>query len=224
MIAELGKPIITIVLSGSCLALDEIEEKSGAIIQAFYPGAITGAAVARLIRGDFSPSGRLPVTFYSRYNALPDFENYSMEGRTYRYMSEKPLYPFGYGLSYASFKYEDIKCNVVNNDGVILINVLIVNESEIRAHEVVEIFYIGRTAEGWVGNPKFMTARRVPFNPGERKNVEFQIEKSCLMYFDDMGHEFISSEYTIFAGSSQPDRRSFELTGKKCLKTILKMR
>jgi beta-glucosidase len=107
---EIGKPIIYINVTGSALDLRFAEQGANAVLQCFYPGQDGGAALADIIFGKISPSGRLPVTFYASDDDLPPFENYDMEGRTYRYMKCKPLYPFGYGLSYNNYKYENLKC------------------------------------------------------------------------------------------------------------------
>ena len=103
-----GKPFVVVLMNGSALAVNWINDHANAILEAWYPGEEGGAAVAETLSGKNNPAGRLPVTFYKDVNQLPHFEDYSMEGRTYRYFKGKPLYPFGYGLSYTTFKYSDL--------------------------------------------------------------------------------------------------------------------
>ena len=103
-----GKPVVYVNFSGSAIALNWEDENLPAVIQAFYPGEATGTALTRLLFGDFNPSGRLPVTFYKSVDQLPDFKNYEMAGRTYRYFRGEPLYHFGYGLSYTTFDYSNL--------------------------------------------------------------------------------------------------------------------
>src|SRR5678816_30564 len=104
-VATTGKPIVVVLLSGSALAVNWANEHVGAIVQAWYPGEEGGAAIADVLFGDYNPAGRLPVTFYKSVDQLPPFENYSMDGRTYRFFKDQPLYPFGHGLSYTCLLY-----------------------------------------------------------------------------------------------------------------------
>ena len=106
--SEYGKPVVLVVLCGSATALTWEQEHLGAIIQGWYPGAQGGKAIADILFGAANPQGKLPVTFYKTMEELPDFEDYSMKGRTYRYMTQEALYPFGYGLSYTDFAYSDV--------------------------------------------------------------------------------------------------------------------
>ena len=109
IVAGEGKPLIVVLTNGSALAVNWAQEHAAAILEAWYPGEEGGAAVADVLSGEYNPAGRLPVTFYQSVVQLPPFGNYSMAGRTYRYFSEPPLYPFGYGLSFSSFNYSDAK-------------------------------------------------------------------------------------------------------------------
>lgn len=106
-IAATGKPVVLVLLSGSALAVNWANEHVPAIVHAWYPGEEGGVAIAEALFGDYNPAGRLPVTFYRSIDQLPPFDNYPMDGRTYRFFKDEPLYPFGHGLSYTQFKYSD---------------------------------------------------------------------------------------------------------------------
>ena len=110
LLAATGKPLIVALFAGSPLDLRKVDQLANAVIQAWYPGQDGGKALAEILFGDFNPSGRLPVTFVRSDEDLPPFEDYSMKGRTYRYLEKPPLYPFGFGLSYTSFEYSDFRC------------------------------------------------------------------------------------------------------------------
>ena len=107
-VAATGKPVIVVLMNGGALSVNKIHEKAAAVILAGYPGQQGGNAVADVIFGDCNPAGRLPVTYYKSIDQIPAFENYDMLGKTYRYFSQEPLYPFGYGLSYTTFKYSNL--------------------------------------------------------------------------------------------------------------------
>ena len=137
-----GKPIILVLLAGSALAVTWADENVPAIIQAWYPGAEGGKAIASLIFGEYSPSGRLPVTFYRTTEELPDFRDYSMENRTYKYMKNPALYPFGYGLSYTKFEYSNLTLSKdkVNVGEGIECSVKVKNTGSFKADEIVQLY------------------------------------------------------------------------------------
>ena len=130
-----------VVLSGSALALGTAQEGAAAVLQAWYPGAQGGRAVARALFGECNPQGKLPVTFYHSDEDLPAFTDYAMKGRTYRYMEKEPLYPFGYGLSYSHFTFRDAKADAsqIGPDGVD-VRVTVVNDGQYRGRETVEVY------------------------------------------------------------------------------------
>ena len=211
-IAASGKPYILVVLSGSALALDSEAERANAILQGWYPGAQGGRAVAGILFGKRSPEGKLPVTFYSEKNTLPDFEDYSMKGRTYRYMTEKPLYPFGFGLSYTTFeekieKFErkgdnveiEVRCkNTGNTDGGVTVQVYV--ESGVEGAPI-------RQLKG---------LKKLHIAAGATVNTTITLGKDAFTVFDENGDPQIKSgTYKVYVGDSQPDARSEELTGVK---------
>lgn len=212
-----NKPIILVNLSGSALILPEKEPN--AIIQGFYPGALGGKAIAELIFGEFSPSGRLPVTFYRTTQELPDFENYSMQNRTYRYMENEALFPFGYGLSYTEFQYSNLKINSnapVGED--VKVTVDISNIGNYNGFETVQLYISYKSQNKNYPKISLKGFTKVFLEVGQSKKVEFilsPIEFSLINEFGDRVQN--SGEYIIYVGGSQPDKRSEELTAKKVL-------
>ena len=158
-VVAVGKPTILVLSSGSALAVNFAQAHCSAIVQNWYAGSYGGQAVAELLFGKFSPSGRLPVTFYKSLDDLPAFTDYAMEGRTYRYLHAEPLYPFGYGLSYAKFAFSDLtlsKTSLPAGEGL-RATVTVKNESDIPAATPVE-FYV-RDEEASTRVPHFSSAR-----------------------------------------------------------------
>nr|MBP7402792.1 glycoside hydrolase family 3 C-terminal domain-containing protein [Clostridia bacterium] len=214
---ELGKPVIIVNVAGSSIDLLDGNDKADAIVQAFYPGAEGGRAIGDLLRGDFSPSGRLPVTFYSNTNTIPDFTDYSMENRTYRFLHEKPLYPFGYGLSYTTFEYDTPKTTSrkVGIGQGLGVKVKVTNTGKKTGDEIVQVYVRITDAPVRVPNFQLCGFKRVTLEPGETKQVECPIDPASLqIVLEDgrrVGH---AGRFELFVGGSQPDALSTELTGK----------
>lgn len=216
-----GKPVILVLLSGSALAVSAEADSDAvpAIIWGGYPGSYGGRAIAEIIFGDVSPSAKLPVTFYRTTDELPDFEDYNMAGRTYRYMETDALYPFGYGLTYANFKLEaelsDTKLPTA--DERISIRVTLTNSSQIASRETVQV-YVQSHVEGmphW--NLRAFTV--VEAEGGESKTVQLYLDESDFHLFDENGEAYLSDQaYTVHVGRTQPDRRSQELVGEAPLR------
>src|SRR5205823_15014185 len=141
-VAATGKPLIVVLTSGSALAVNWAQQHAAAILEAWYPGEEGGTAVADVLSGDYNPAGRLPVTFYKSAAQLPPFGSYSMNGRTYRYFTEQPLYPFGYGLNFSSFSYSDAKItpDQVGAGAAVTASVHVTNSSPVAGDEVVELY------------------------------------------------------------------------------------
>ena len=225
-VVSAGKPVILVCNTGSAMDLSYEDEKCNAILQSWYSGQAGGQAVADIIFGDAVPSGKLPVTFY-KDGTQPPMEDYSMKGRTYRYYEDTPLYPFGYGLSYSSFEYSDLK---LDENGA---TVTVTNTGSVKADEVAEL-YIDKMPEDKKSNglngdvsqldpanqPKHSLAgfERVSLAPGESKEVEFSFdERTFDTVLEDGSRVKLKGTYKIFVGGQQPDERSTALTGKKCL-------
>ncbi len=203
-----GKPVIIVTASGSAI---NVNADCNALIQAWYPGQFGGKALADILFGKVSPSGKLPVTFYEKADALPDFEKYSMEGRTYRYADKNVLYPFGYGLSYG-----DIRCTALAYcDGTA--EVTAVNNSNVTAEDVIQL-YIKGSGENAVPNHSLCGFRRIRLEPGEETTVKIPIPERAFESVNEEGIRLIEGDsFTLYAGTSQPDALSEKLTGKKCI-------
>lgn len=212
-VVSAGKPVIVVVLAGSALDLTYAHEHCAAVVQAWYPGALGGLAVAELLLGKFSPSGRLPVTFYSPKNPLPDFEDYSMKNRTYRYLHEEPLYPFGYGLSYTKFAYESIRMPEKITAGESMdVTVRLKNEGDREGAEVVQLYLSGRPGENQPIRSLCGFAR-VELAPGEEREITIHVpDTAMLTVAEDGSRAVLPGHYCVTAGGSQLDSRSLELT------------
>ncbi len=213
---DVGKPVVLVLLSGSALAVKWADENVAAIIQAWYPGAEGGNAVASLIFGDISPSGRLPVTFYNSTEELPDFKDYSMKNRTYRYMEKAALYPFGYGLSFTSFEYSDISINKkrIKPGENIECSIKLSNTGKMESEETVQLYLEDIEASVSVPAWSLLGVKKVLLKPGAKKLVEFNVTPRQMALIDNDGKAVIEpGMFRIYIGGSQPDKRSWELTG-----------
>lgn len=208
------KPIIVIITAGSPINMTEISALADAVIWAWYPGEEGGNAVADVLFGDISPSGRLPITFPKSLDQLPPFENYDMQGRTYRYMTEEPFYPFGYGLSYTRFAYSDIKISksVVRKNESFDVEVAVQNQGKMESDEVVQL-YLKRENEKII-TPLFSIKgfKRIRLKGGESTKVIFAITPEMMSMFDENGDILIEKgNVKIFVGGSLPTQRSLDL-------------
>lgn len=215
-VAKENKPVILCLLAGSDLDLSYAMEHFDAILMLWYPGAQGGKAAADLLFGEISPSGKLPVTFYESIEQLPDFENYAMEGRTYRYFSGQVQYPFGYGLTYADT--EMISMELSEEDDTPVLHVRARNLSQTASDDVIQV-YIRALNSPWETPHAHLAAfRHVSFAAGEEICVSIPLRRDCFTVVDSDGIRRFEDTYEIFAGFSQPDARSAELTGKKPLR------
>lgn len=226
IIAEYNKPSILILLAGSALAVDWADENMSAIIQGWYPGAEGGHAIADILFGEANPEGKLPLTFYSNKNNLPDFTDYSMKGRTYRYITEKPLYPFGYGLSYTKYEYGNLKASAdkVSENGVML-TVDIKNAGAYDGVETVQCYVTYKNLKDAtnVPNASLKAIKKVELKAGETKNVTIELPYEAFALADEDGkYKVYEGEYEVFVGGNGPDERSAELTGSKCASVVIK--
>ncbi len=205
-LASTGKPLIAVLTNGSALAVNWANEHAAAILDAWYPGEEGGTAVADVISGDYNPAGRLPVTFYQSVAQLPPFTNYSMFGRTYRYFSEPPLYPFGYGLSYSTFAYSDATITpgeTVANSPV-NVSVRVTNSSSIAGDEVVQLY---TSHPGIEGAPLRALAgfQRVHLAPHASQTVTFTLSPRELSVVDAEGIRRVpAGPVELWVGGGQP--------------------
>ena len=216
-VLEVGKPTIVLLLAGSAIDLSEAQEKASAVMLCWYPGAGGGKAVADLLFGRVSPSGKLPVTFY--YNEalaeMPDFTDYSMKNRTYRYYTGTPLYPFGYGLTYGDVNVTGLRADRT------AATVTLENRGA-ATEEVVQLYIHDNGSADAPTNPILCGFLRVSLGEGEVKTVTVPIDPAALTVVNDAGERIPGSgSWTLYAGLGQPDDRTAQLTGKKALSTEL---
>ncbi|MBO5031041.1 MAG: glycoside hydrolase family 3 C-terminal domain-containing protein [Lachnospiraceae bacterium] len=212
---EYGKPVILVVLCGSATALTWEQEHLDAIIQGWYPGAQGGKAIADILFGEANPQGKLPVTFYKTMEELPDFEDYSMRGRTYRYMTQEALYPFGYGLSYTDFTYSNAAfAGTPDVRKGVEITFTVKNTGAVDGTETVQAYVKAKRAN--TPNAQLKGIKKVDLRAGEEKTLSITLPAEAFMLFNEDGAaEYIAEGYEISIGGSQPDPRSCALMGKK---------
>jgi beta-glucosidase len=199
--------IVLVVTGGSPIALGEVEEMVDAILFVWYPGMEGGRAVADVLFGDVAPAGKLPLTFPKSLDQLPPFEDYSMTGRTYRYMTEEPLYPFGFGLSYTTFAYRDLQMTPPSASGFEAA-VTVENTGAVAADEVVQ-FYLS-TLDSQLPAPisQLIGFQRVHLEPGQSQTVKMLVKPEMLMLFDENGRQvFRPSKFRLMAGGCSPGTR-----------------
>lgn len=209
-IYALGKPTVLVLMNGSALAVNWADENLPAIVEAWYPGESGGTAVAEALAGDFSPAGRLPVTFYKSIDQLPPFEDYSMAKRTYRYFEGAPLYPFGYGLSYTSFSYSTPKVDDSHlaSDDSVTISAEVANSGKEAGDEVVQLYL---THVGVPGAPMRALEgfQRIHLTRGEKKTVSFTLHKRDLSTVDPDGtRRIVPGDVTVWIGGGQQTVRA----------------
>ena len=222
-VCETGTLVILLLSTGSAMAINEADEHCSAILQVWYPGQMGGLAAARLLMGEAVPSGRLPVTFYRTTEELPDFTDYSMKGRTYRYMEHEALYPFGYGLSYGDFEYSNLKAEQIET-GQVKLSVEITNHSMFECDEVAQVYVRITDSELAAPGGSLADFKRIHLKAGESAAAAFILSAKAFMVVNEEG-EFVfdGSAAVVTCGGSQPDGRSVELTGKTPLKLDLKL-
>ncbi len=221
-----GKPVVLVNMCGSAMDLRVADEKAAAILQAWYPGARGGKDVADILFGKCSPSGKLPVTFYESTDDLPEFTDYSMKNRTYRYFEGTPLYPFGYGLTYGDCKPLNMEVTKAGGDAFdgVTVTVKVKNDGNILTQDVLQVYIKDEESPCAVKNYSLCGFSRVTLDAGEEKTVEIKVEKRAFTVVDDNGNRDVcSSEFTLFAGFHQPDERSCKLTGTDTLKASVKI-
>jgi beta-glucosidase len=206
-VAATGKPLAVVLLNGSALAVNWINEHANAVLEAWYPGEEGGTAVAETLSGKNNPGGRLPVTFYKDVSQLPHFEDYEMSNRTYRYFKGKPLYPFGYGLSYTTFKYSDLSVpsQAVAAGQPVGADVTVTNTGKVAGDETVELYLKFPDVKG-APDIALRGFQRIHLEPGASQKVHFELKDRDLGMVTEDGNPIIASgEYTISIGGGQPD-------------------
>jgi beta-glucosidase len=204
--AAKGKPVVLVLLSGSALAVNWADANVPAIVEAWYPGQAAGTAVADVLFGNVSPAGRLPVTFYRSVQDLPPFDDYAMKGRTYRYFTGKPLYPFGHGLSYARFSYAKLRVPAKAVAGApVEVSAELTNTGKRAADEVVQLYLTRQQASVPVPLRALKGFQRVALAPGEKRLVRFTLdERAFSLVGADGGRVVEPGRFTIALGGRQP--------------------
>jgi beta-glucosidase len=206
-VAATGKPLVVVLMNGSALAVNWINDHANAVVESWYSGEEGGTAIADTLSGKSNPAGRLPVTFYKGVDQLPHFEDYSMERRTYRYFTGKPLYPFGYGLSYTTFSYSDLSvpAAVVNAGEPVGVDVTVTNTGKVSGDEVVQA-YLKFPAVAGAPRVALRGFKRIHLEAGANQRVHFDLKDRDLSMVTEDGHPIIAGgDYTISIGGGQPD-------------------
>jgi beta-glucosidase len=206
-IQALGKPVALVLVGGSALAINWANDNVPAILDAWYPGEEGGTAIADVLFGDYNPGGRLPVTFYKSVSDLPAFTDYRMQGRTYRYFKGQPLYPFGFGLSYTTFKYDNLRIqskNILAGNSV-RVTVDVQNTGATLGDEVVQLYLADTQASVPVPLRSLAGTNRIVLKPGEKRSITFEISPEQMSVVDDNGKRSIEpGEFLISLGGKQP--------------------
>ena len=218
------KPIIAVITGGSAINLSEVQELADAVLFVWYPGEEGGTAVADILFGEVSPSGRLPITFPKSIDQLPAFDDYAMKGRTYKYMDVDPLYPFGFGLSYTTFNYNNIKASSssISKKENVNVEVNITNTGKINADEVVQVYISDKKASVTVPNFKLIKTKRIHLKAEHSKKIVFELTPEDFEIIKNDGSSTIESgEFNIYIGGSSPMKRSVELGASTMAETII---
>ena len=219
-VAAVGKPVVCCLMAGSAIDLSYAAEHFNAIMQLWYPGARGGKSIAEVLFGEVSPSGKLPITFYNGLEQLPDFTDYHMKGRTYRYMEGKAQYPFGFGLTYGQVAVTHAELIDVSKerDGFglpdVRIKVTAANSGTYDTDDVIQIYVKNTDSDYAVKNPALCAFRRIHVKAGQSVETELTVAGRAFTVVDDQGQRRADgSHYKLYAGTMQPDARSTELTG-----------
>jgi beta-glucosidase len=201
-----GKPVVVMLQNGSALAVNYAAEHAAAILEAWYPGEEGGTAIAATLAGDNNPAGRLPVTFYQSLAQLPSFDSYAMMGRTYRYMTDAPLYPFGYGLSYTTFSYSNVNpiAKSVKAGDSVAIKGEVKNTGKVAGDDVVELYLAQPQTDV---SPRIVLAgfKRVHLAAHQAESVEFMLDPRTISEVDSAGKRVVvPGEYKVYFGGAQP--------------------
>jgi beta-glucosidase len=220
-----GKPVVLVLANGSALAVNWANEHVNAILESWYAGEEGGSAIAETLSGKNNPAGRLPVTFYTGLEQLPPFEDYGMQNRTYRYFHGKPLYPFGYGLSYTTFSYSGLSLpkNAIGAGDPLTAEVTVTNTGMREGDEVAQLYLSFPNVPG-APLRALRSFKRVHLKPGESQNITFELKDRDLSMVSEAGEPIVAEgAYTLSIGGGQPNSGapavagSFQVLGTKTL-------
>ena len=220
-VLAVGKPTVIVLMAGSAIDLGEAADKANAVLLSWYPGARGGKAVAELLLGKASPSGKLPVTFYhqKQMEEMPDFTDYLMEGRTYRYVENEPLYPFGYGLTYGDVYVSEAKA-VKDEEGV-KVTLTVKNDGAVDTQDVVQVYCQNEGSAFAPKHPRLCAFKRMAVPAGQSVTAEIAVPQDRLLVIDDQGKPVCEGDIVLYAGMGQPDGKTAKLTGHAAAKIRL---
>ena len=222
-----GVKIVLVLTGGSPIALGEVEDMVDAILFVWYPGMEGGRAVADVLFGDVSPAGKLPVTFPRSLDQLPAFDDYSMQGRTYRYMTEEPLYPFGFGLSYSCFEYSDLhldKTEIAPGDSL-NISLTLHNSGSRDSAEVVQFYLSDLHASTLVPLHHLVGFERVILKAGESRSLKFTLTPEMMSFYNDDGKLTLEpGEFRLEVGGCSPGQRGQDLGAPKPVTAVFEVK
>ena len=218
-VVETGVPFVLCMMAGSAMDLNLASESAAAILQTFYPGARGGKAIAEILFGAAAPSGKLPITLYRSVADLPDFTDYHMAGRTYRFLKAQPLYPFGYGLNYGDAQVTAAQADAASYQALTqqgtTLTVQLENRGQRPAEEVLQVYVRVLGSENEVPHPKLAAFRRVTLAPGAQMTVSVPVDAAAFSTVDDTGARVFDGDgAALYVGFGQPDDRTLALTGK----------
>ena len=220
-VLKVGKPTVICLMAGSSIDLQDAADKANGVLLCWYPGARGGKVIADMLFGKVSPSGKLPVTFYhnSQLDEMPAFTDYNMKGRTYRYLQNAPLYPFGYGLTYGDVEVKSAKAEKTGND--VTIDVTFANGGKACTEEVVQVYVQNEGSDNAPANPRLCAFARVQCPAGQEGSVSLKVPAKYMQVVTDEGKWIEEGKKVFYVGFGQPDARTQELTGKKSLRIEL---
>ncbi|HEX8315740.1 MAG TPA: glycoside hydrolase family 3 C-terminal domain-containing protein, partial [Flavisolibacter sp.] len=219
---QTGKPLVFVMMTGSAIAVPWEAQNVPAIVNAWYGGQDAGTAIADVLFGDYNPSGRLPLTFYKSDNDLPDFNDYSMTGRTYRYFKGKPLYAFGHGLSYTNFRYSNLRLPVSSKAKKLTVSVNVTNRGKMDGEEVVQLYVSGQEKTAQAPLRSLKGFQRIFLKAGESRTVQFSLVQQDLFLLNDQGNPVpFKGKVLVSVGGSQPDTGT--LQNKKTVQALMNM-
>jgi beta-glucosidase len=221
-----GTKIVLVLTGGSPIALGEVENMVDAILFIWYPGMEGGRAVADVLFGDVSPSGKLPLTFPKSLDQIPAFDDYGMAGRTYRYMTEEPLYPFGFGLSYSQFEYSDLQLEKENIQAgeSLAVHVTVQNSGDQEASEIVQFYLSDLEASTIVPIHHLIGFKRVQLSSGAKQKVEFSITPDMMSFFNDDGKLTLEpGDFRLEVGGCSPGKRGQALCAPKAVSATFRI-
>jgi beta-glucosidase len=218
---KIDKPIIAVLTGGSPITVPEVHELADAVLFAWYPGEQGGDALGDILFGEVSPSGRLPITFPKSVDQLPDYADYALAGRTYRYFNEDPLYPFGFGLSYSTFAYGDIEVNKtpIQKGEMLQVTVTVVNTGDVAAEEIVQLYLTDEEASVVTPQHALKDFKRVYLKPGEHQKIAFTVTPAMMAMVDNSGQSRIEpGRFKVTMGGCSPGQRGVALGASTSVK------